>query len=308
MKVFYHDKYNIDLGPLNYLHPFDGKKFLKVHKAIRNLPHLTIAAPSAPIDDEAITAFVDGLMRRFLNGNKRVILDALEVPYIPFLPFSVIDSKVLLPMRWGVAGTLAASIAAVDDQICWNLSGGYHHASQHSAQGFCIYNDIGIAYDQLIALGKLRSGDRVLIIDIDAHHGNGNARTFQENEQVVLLDIYNEDIYPTTGTTRNRVDVSVPLPSGTTGAVYLEKLEAALNSLEGSFRLAFIVAGTDVLSSDPLGRLGLSIEDCVTRDRIVLERLRTLSVPAVVTGGGGYSKDSSTAIIASINSLVSASA
>lgn len=304
MKVFYHPKYNIDLGPLNYLHPFDGKKFLKVHNAVRDLPSLTIQAPSGPIDDDAINAFVDELMRRFLKGNKRVILGALEVPYIPLLPFSVIDNRVLLPMRWGVAGTLAAAFDALDGQTCWNLSGGYHHASQHSAQGFCIYNDIGIAYEKLIKAGKLQADDRILIIDIDAHHGNGNARAFMDNDRVVLLDIYNEDIYPTTATTRERVDLPVPVHSGIQGPAYLNKLEAALKKLESGFRLAFIVAGTDVLLSDPLGRLGLTVEECVVRDQMVLERLSALSIPSVVTGGGGYSKDSSVAIIESIKKLV----
>ena len=152
-------------------------------------------------------------------------------------------------------------------------------------------------------MGKLQADDRVAIIDVDAHHGNGNARVFMENTSVVLLDIYNVEIYPTSPATRERVDVSVPVASGTSGADYLEKLEAALTRLNGAFRLAFVVAGTDVLNIDPLGGLGLGIVDCVTRDRLVLERLRALSVPAVVTGGGGYSKDSSTAIIASIKSL-----
>lgn len=302
MRIFYDPHYNIDLGLLNRLHPFDGMKFRKVHQAICNLPNLTIAAPPGPIDQGVIDEFVNELMRLLLP-HKKFILRALEVPNIPFLPFSVIENRILLPMRWGVAGTVAAGLSSLAGEFSWNLAGGYHHASRSSSQGFCIYNDIGIAYDQMTRDGALKPDDRVAIIDVDAHHGNGNARVFMENTNVVLLDMYNEEIYPNTSVTRGRVDISVPILSGTGGAEYLEKLEAALNRLEGGFRLAFIVAGTDVLSSDPLGRLGLSIEECVARDRMVLDRLQALSVPAVVTGGGGYSKDSSAAIIASIKSL-----
>lgn len=302
MRIFYHPNYNIDLGLLNLLHPFDGMKFHKVHEAVRDLPNLTIAEPPGPIDQHVIDEFVNELMRRFLR-RKKFILGALEVPNIPFLPFSVIEKRILLPMRWGVAGTLAASLQSLAGEFCWNLSGGYHHASRNSSQGFCIYNDIGIAYDQLTRAGKLKPHDRVAIIDVDAHHGNGNARVFMENAKVVLFDMYNQAIYPNSAVTRERVDVSVPIPSGTGGAEYLERLDAALNRLEGSFRLAFVVAGTDVLSSDPLGGLGLSIDECLTRDRMVVDRLRALSVPAVFTGGGGYSRDSGLAIAASIKSL-----
>ena len=100
-----------------------------------------------------------------------------------------------------------------------------------------------------------------------------------------------------------RVDINIPLRPGTSGRDYLSRLSEGLAELSGSFRLAFVVAGTDVLASDPLGGLGLSIDDCVVRDRLVLERLQALSVPAVFVGGGGYGRDSAKAIVASIGSL-----
>ena len=82
-------------------------------------------------------------------------------------------------MRWGVAGTLEASKAALAGKNCWNLAGGYHHASQRSAEGFCLYNDIGIAHQELLKTGLLKSDDNILIIDVDAHNGNGNALTLK---------------------------------------------------------------------------------------------------------------------------------
>ena len=139
-----------------------------------------------------------------------------------------------------------------------------------------------------------------MIIDVDAHHGNGNARAFVENKNVVLLDAYNVDVYPDDKHTRHRVDIAVPLRSGTDGATYLSKLEEALDRITSSFRLAFVVAGTDVLTGDPLGKLDLTIGECVERDRLVLGRLNELSTPAVVLAGGGYSADSTKAMIASI--------
>lgn len=302
MKIFYHPAYNIDFGLFNFLHPFDGTKFSKIHRGISALAGVDIQAPSGPAGDGILRAFMGELLPRLLES-KRYVLGALELPYIPFLPFSTIEKRILNPMRWAVAGTLAAARVACDGSHVWNLSGGYHHASRRAAEGFCIYNDIGIAVQQLTSEGLLKEEEPILIVDIDAHHGNGNAYVFMDERHVKIIDIYNGDIYPQNTVTRERVDVGIPLRSGTGGDEYLQRLHTGLAQITGDYRLAFVVAGTDVLGSDPLGHLSLSIDDCVARDRMVLERLSALSVPAVFLGGGGYSKQSATAVIQSIRQL-----
>ncbi|MCI0507105.1 MAG: histone deacetylase, partial [Gammaproteobacteria bacterium] len=290
------------LGLLNYLHPFDGCKFRHVYESIKNLPDIAIKAPEAPVSQELINPTMNELLVRLVK-NKRYILRALEVPYIPLLPYSVIDSRVLLPMRWAVAGTLAAAKQALAGTNCWNMAGGYHHASPHNAEGFCVYNDIAITHHELASSGLLPASDKILIVDVDAHHGNGNAYYFMENRNVTILDIYNDDIYPRMPAPKARVDIGVPLHTGTTGAHYLNALHNALNQIQGTYKLAFVVAGTDVLAVDPLGGFGLTIDDCVARDKMVLEKLRSLSIPFVVLGGGGYSKDSAKVISKSIAEL-----
>ncbi len=142
-----------------------------------------------------------------------------------------------------------------------------------------------------------------MIVDIDAHHGNGNAYTFMKNKNVTILDIYNNDVYPQNNFTKNRVNIDVPLAAGTEGTQYNEALKNALDKLEDDYRIAYVIAGTDVLASDPLGRLGLSISECVERDKLVYEKLQSLSIPAVFVGGGGYSSESAQAIIESIKCL-----
>ena len=304
MKVYYNHHYNINLGLLNFIHPFDGMKFKKVFQAIKNSPDITIAEPLAPVSQEAIENFVNALIQRFLR-HKSHIFRALEVPNIPFVSTSFIDKKVLSPMRWGVAGTIAAATEALKSgQLCWNLAGGYHHASPHNMEGFCIYNDIGICYQQLLSQGLLSAQDKILIIDTDAHHGNGNATTFMENDRVTILDIYNSQIYPMIYTTRERVNIGVPLAMGTTGETYLEKYTAALKKLDKDYRLAFAVAGTDVLASDKLGGLKLSVEDVVNREKLTVKALLEKNIPTVILGGGGYSRESAKSIAASILACV----
>lgn len=300
--VFYDDKFNIDLGVLNYLHPFDGLKFKKIFNFINSNKNLEIHSSIPPISMDIINEFTNELVR-MLIVEKVPVMRALEVPNIPFVNFNYLDQKVLLPMRCGVNATLKAARLAITGEYCWNLAGGYHHASQHSMEGFCIYNDIGITYQELIKSGELSSEDNVLIIDTDAHHGNGNARTFMDNDKIKILDVYNESIYPLTHSTLKRINFPVPLPSGVMSEQYLSSYQKALNELTENYKIAFIVAGTDVLKTDKLGGMNLTIDDVVKREFLTLKRLKELKIPAVFLGAGGYSKESANASAASITEL-----
>ena len=298
MITFYSPHYNIDLGLLNKLHPFDGRKFRKVQEAIQSLG-VTHQAVASEVTPAQLDSFAGEILRP-LYASKRYVLRALEVPYIPLLPFGIIDRRVLAPMRWAVQGTIDAALAALAGHDCWNLSGGYHHASRNAAEGFCIYNDVGIAVEELRARGLLGESERFMIVDIDAHHGNGNGHVFLKDRSVEILDIYNADIYPNSPTTKDRVDIGIPLRSGTRGAEYLDRLRDGLARLQGGARVAFVIAGTDVLASDPLGALALTVEECIERDRMVFDRLKALGIPAVFLGGGGYGPDSARAMIGGI--------
>lgn len=301
MKVIYSKHYNISLGLMNHLHPFDGSKFQSIYDGLKADDRIEFIEPSAPVDMETIDEFLSSIMQHRVR-NKNGIFQALEVPRIPFVNFSFLDRKVLSPMRWGVAGTiLGATQALRNGGLYWNVSGGYHHAMQQNMEGFCIYNDIGICHQQLIKSGLLTPDDKILIIDSDAHHGNGNAYTFMENSRVTILDAYNAGIYPTSSYTRDRVNIPVQLPPGTDGCTYLQRYKDALQKLDDDYRLAFVVAGTDVLMSDKLGGLCLSIEDVVDREKLTLQALNQRSIPTVILGGGGYSKDSAKSIIQAIS-------
>ncbi|MEN9865675.1 MAG: Acetoin utilization protein AcuC [Pseudomonadota bacterium] len=302
MKIFYNKNYNIDFGIVNRIHPFDGTKYAKVYAAIKDFPGIDMQDVPAPITLDEAKEFANDLLKLFYV-NKRYILNALALPYIPLLPFSFIDRKILLPMRWAVAGTIAAAKYALQGNYAWNLGGGYHHATRAACEGFCIYNDIGIAVRQLRQQGLLAADAKILIIDVDAHHGNGNAYVFMDDANATLLDIYNKDIYPQgieADFTKRRVNIALPIPTGTSDPHYLQRLAQGLALLQPGFALAFVVAGTDVLQGDPLGGLCVSVEGCVQRDSMILARLRELGVPAVFLGGGGYSPKSAIQIAASL--------
>ena len=300
MNVIYSKHYNIDLGLLNYLHPFDGKKFQSIYNSLKHHAGIDFILPDSPVSMEVVDEFLSSIMRHRVR-NKNGIFRALEVPQIPFISFSFLDRKILTPMRWGVAGTiLGASSALQTGELYWNVSGGYHHAMQQNMEGFCIYNDIGICHQQLLKSGLLKPEDRILIIDVDAHHGNGNAYTFMENRNVTILDVYNAGIYPASPYTRERVDIPLALQPGTEGPAYLSRYREALDKLGAHYRLAFVVAGTDVLTSDKLGGLCLNIDDVAQREKMTVQALKQRAIPTVMLGGGGYSKDSAKSVIQAI--------
>lgn len=300
MKIIYSKNFNYHLGILKYLHPFDGVKFQTIQKHLQGNAHIEFIEPTCQTSLEVIDEFLSSIMRRKIR-DAVFIFRALEIPHIPLMSFEFLDRKILTPMRWGVAGTLlGARRALLENDIYWNLSGGYHHAMQQNMEGFCIYNDIGISYQQLLKEGLLKPEDKILIIDVDAHHGNGNAYTFMENPQVDILDVYNAGIYPTSGYSRDRVNFPLRLKPGTEGEVYLRGFAKTLEQIGSAYALAFVVAGTDVLLKDKLGGLCLSIEDVAQREYLCIQALRQHKIPAVLLGGGGYSKDSAKSVIAAI--------
>ncbi len=135
-----------------------------------------------------------------------------------------------------------------------NLSGGYHHASYHGGGGFCIYADIAMCINHL----RKFQGDKVkkaMIIDLDAHQGNGHERDFMEDPNVMIVDAYNHSIYPQDKEAARAIDVDIRVSPSDTDQEYLEKLKKRITPAIETFQPDFILynAGTDCLKGDPLG-------------------------------------------------------
>lgn len=183
-------------------------------------------------------------------------------------------------------GTLEATGFALQYGAAANIAGGTHHAFTNRAEGFCLLNDIAIAARQLI-VNKLAR--RVLIVDLDVHQGNGTAEIFRNDPSVFTFSMHGRDNYPLH---KEQSSLDVPLEKGTPDDVYLNTLRYHLPRIFDSFEPDFVFyqCGVDVLASDKLGLLGLTLQGCRTRDLEVISACHRHRLPLVISMGGGYSQ------------------
>ncbi len=195
-------------------------------------------------------------------------------------------------------GTLLAAEKALEGGIAMNIAGGTHHAFHDRGEGFCLLNDLAIAADHCLRHGGING---VLILDLDVHHGNGTASILAAEERVFTFSMHGAGNYPME---RPPSDLDLPLPDGTGDDAYIDTLTDHYPVLLERFRPDLILyqSGVDVLEVDKLGRLGLSLEGCKERDRIVLELAAQKGIPLAAAMGGGYAPEIRDIIEAHANS------
>ena len=116
-----------------------------------------------------------------------------EVPPLCVLPNCLVQPAVLKPFRYQVGGTILAGKLAMERGWAINIGGGFHHCSGNRGGGFCAYADITLCIQ---FLRKANFITRAMIIDLDAHQGNGHERDFATDKNTFILDVYNRHIYP----------------------------------------------------------------------------------------------------------------
>lgn len=182
-------------------------------------------------------------------------------------------------------GTIEAAQYAIRFGIAMNIAGGTHHAFTDRGEGFCLLNDIAIASNYLLDEQLAR---RILIIDLDVHQGNGTAQIFEDENRVFTLSMHGAHNYPLH---KEKSDLDIPLPDKCDDQQYLKLLQHNLPKVVDDFQPDFIFfqSGVDVLATDKLGRLGMSLIGCRERDRFVLKIAKQHNIPITVVMGGGYS-------------------
>jgi acetoin utilization deacetylase AcuC-like enzyme len=190
--------------------------------------------------------------------------------------------------RWATAGTVFATTVAL--KYPWirspvvNLGGGFHHARRDRGTGFCAFNDVAIAIDRARAEGF--SG-RVLVIDLDAHQGDGTRAMFADDDRVYTFSMHGEPWDQSPAVASEDVALGPAVGDETYLRALGDHLPHAFARAEPD--LVFYVAGVDVAKTDPIGGFRLSAEAIAARDRAVLEAARPR--PTVVVLAGGYGRE-----------------
>ena len=182
-------------------------------------------------------------------------------------------------------GTRKAAELALSKGLGFNIAGGTHHAFYDRGEGFCLLNDQVIAAKWLLDNTQIQ---RILIVDLDVHQGNGTAALCANEERIFTFSMHGSGNYPLK---KEKSDLDIDLKDGISDKDYLFLLESNLDKIISTFDPEFIFyqSGVDILESDKLGRLSLSQKGSFHRDSIVYNSVRQLKVPVVTTMGGGYS-------------------
>ncbi|MDA1268804.1 MAG: histone deacetylase [Bacteroidetes bacterium] len=234
--------------------------------------------PELPAEELILTTHQESYLTRLKN----LELSKAEIRAIGFpLSNPLIEREICI-----AGGSVQAACFAKNFGIGMNVAGGTHHAFYNRGEGFCILNDLAITANYLL---NFKLAQKVLIVDLDVHQGNGTASLFRDNSSVFTFSMHGEKNYPHR---KERSDLDIGLADGTDDATYMGILDLHLKRIMDLEQPDFILyqSGVDVLSTDLLGRLSLTLAGVHARDRLVLTIAKTQGVPIMCCMGGGYSE------------------
>ena len=186
-------------------------------------------------------------------------------------------------------GTWLAAKLAMEHGYAANSAAGSHHALADTGAGYCVFNDLAVAANRLLEEGD---ANRIVIVDLDVHQGDGTASLLAGREDVFTFSMHAEKNFPVR---KARSSLDIALPDGVDDAGYLEALDKHLPAILDQFApdLTLYQAGVDPHRDDRLGRLALSDDGLALRDRFVLRHARQRGLPLASALGGGYGDDQS---------------
>ena len=218
----------------------------------------------------------------YINKIKNKTLDKNEIRKIGF---PLVDSVVRRSFI-ATGGTVLATKLALNYGIACNTAGGSHHATSNEGAGFCVFNDVAVAAKYLTSRGL---ANKILIIDLDVHQGNGNSEIFKNDNQVFTFSMHSKVNYPAK---KSVSDLDIELEENLEDREYIDILKNNLKYLnEEEFDFVFYIAGVDIHYNDRLGKLKITDDGINTRDQIVIENFKKKKIPLCGVLGGGYNKD-----------------
>ena len=279
LNVVYNDNYDI---PLPEGHRFVGTKFSDLYNFIKNsnlYTNLTIhQSKSAPINDVQVVHNRDYVMSVKEGNLSRDQERRINLPW---------SEKLAKRSFLAIQGTLQTSQLALDYGIACHLAGGTHHAFKDCGSGFCVFNDLAYASITLLNQEKI---NKILILDLDVHQGDGTASICENIDNIFTCSIHCKNNFPFD---KKNSNLDVPIDDEVNDLKYINILTKTLDRTESNFTpdIVFYDAGVDVHSNDDLGNLNLTDDGIKKRDEIVCEYFKEKKIPLCTVIGGGYSKN-----------------
>ena len=277
--LYYHPLYS---DGLDKTARFPVDRYRMIAEKIRLLDvgkKILIKEPRQAKREEILLVHQQDFVDRFLAGD----LSEKEIRRIGLKPWKkeIIDRTLHL-----VGGALEGLNDLLNGAtIAGNMAGGTHHAFRGEGSGYCIFNDIAIAAE--VAL-KTESVNRILVIDLDVHQGDGTAEIFRNDPRVYTVSLHGENNFPFRKKTS---DFDLGFANGTKDEEYLSQLDQVLKGLINEpFDLIFFQAGVDGLDSDSLGLLSLTRAGLKKRNTQIFQFRKKVRKPLLIFMGGGYAK------------------
>lgn len=294
MKLFYAAT-SLQTLPAGHRFPM-GKYEILRQRLAAELPQLQLQLADPASDGELALVHTPAYVQAVVKGE----LSASAQREIGF-PWS---EGMVERARRSVGATVSAARLAMQQGIAANLAGGTHHAYADKGSGFCVFNDVAVAA-RLLQTEAARSGKQALqvaVIDLDVHQGNGTARIFRQDPSVFTLSMHGAKNFPFR---KEESDLDIDLPDGCSDGLYVSQLQDALAQLEArcSPDVVFYLAGADPHEGDRLGRLKLSFEGLMERDRMVFEWAWRKRLPLAMAMAGGYGREIADTVQVQINTF-----
>jgi histone deacetylase 11 len=323
--IVYHPYYDITFFGLEKIHPFDSAKYSKIANSLiakKLLSQDDFHTPQEVTDEDLERVHTKQYLSNLYHCASAMFAQASGIAgsaptlgvVLSLVPNCIMRWKALYPMRLATGGTIEATQLALTNGWAINLSGGYHHAKKDDCYqgGFCIYNDAAVAAHIAIKEHKI---NKILVVDLDAHQGNGNESIFGEQEtfkgKVDVFDIYGADNYPIYTEHRlienQKTWYNHPVQtSQATDTFYQELLNHLSDAIEKTKpQLIIYNAGTDIYEKDPLGNMRVTKQGIINRDAHVFNLAQEKNIPIVMMLSGGYTSESAGIISDSIENIMS---
>lgn len=249
--------------------------------------------------EKLLFAHSGNFIERLLTNPEQDLLTAFELiaedgsfnRYNPKLATNTLDNLVQRILKQ-VSGTILTCELALKNDFAFHIGGGLHHAMTNTGRGFCLVNDIIIAAR---FMQKSYDLNNILVIDIDAHKGDGTAQISENDKSITTLSIHMKDNWPMDTTNKSdpcfiQSDIDIPVTSGDD---YLKELSNGLDKLKNfpNPELCIVVQGSDPYEHDELessNQINLSLEQMLTRDKLIYNYLKDRLIPQAYVMAGGY--------------------